>query len=326
VNAFALLLLAAQLDAMAADALQQATESPVRLVYAAVDDSCPSPETFRTMVKSHIHRDPFGEPAGRIVLVVIESNGDLAVPLRARLEMLDGALTSMGTRTLTASSCAELASTAALQVAIAIEPFALWEPPAAPPPPAVAPEDPAGVEPPPPLLAPAEATEPLEEPTGVAVFVPPLLTLGVSGQLAVAGGLSTAIGSLGGGVVARHDWASARGELRVDIPSDDRPRAAVVLATLAPCAEGSPPGFEGLFIGGCATLTGGTELRLENDATPLPYGGVGLRLTSGIDLGDELLLRAFLQVEGRLLGESASNNGPLHVLLGFQIDGELARW
>ncbi len=119
-----------------------------RLVYGRGPgaESCPDETVLRKEVSARIGYDPFFPYAARSV--VLTMNGD-TTKLTARIELVENGQATARELTTGSGSCIELAESAALAIAIAIDPRALIAP--APPTPDAAPEAPL---PPPSLEAP----------------------------------------------------------------------------------------------------------------------------------------------------------------------------
>jgi hypothetical protein len=308
------------------------TETPgqrrrVRLVYSAGPwlSSCPSYDELRDTVVGHLGFDPFAEPAERVVLLLLDTvdGADAAAPTRARVELLDPALKSLGTRSVTSTEgCRELVATAALQVSIAVEPAAVAGPVVAAPPtePAAASTSTPSTEPPPQTPTATSTLRPTVaglyglEAHGSALMSPEAMLIGAS---AYAG--------------ARWQMFSGRVEARVDIPIGDANTEAVpLLLTLAPCAHFPVVDLEddeSLGIGGCLTVSGGVIMMSGAFDGVGAYVGSGGRASIEWILADDTTLRGFLQIEGALVRARYSGGAdrsytlpPVNVMMGFGVD------
>lgn len=297
----------------------------VRLVYSAGPwlSSCPSYDELRDTVVGHLGFDPFAEPAERVVLLLLDTvdGADAAAPTRARVELLDPALKSLGTRSVTSTEgCRELVATAALQVSIAVEPAAVAGP-VAPAPPK---EPSAASTSTPSTSTPSTETTTTREPTvaglygleahGSALLSPEAMLIGAS---AYAG--------------ARWQMFSGRVEARVDIPIGDANTDSVpLLLTLAPCAHFPIVDLEGdesLGIGGCVTVSGGVIAMSGAFDGVGAYVGSGGRASVEWTLADDTTLRGFMQIEGALVRARYSGGAdrsytlpPVNVMMGFGVD------
>jgi hypothetical protein len=310
---------------------EQPVRGPVRLVYAAGPwaEVCPSAWEVTAQIREHLGRDPFGEPARRVVVILLDTDADdpeaqAPEPVRARVELLDDDLVSLGSRTMTSpEGCAELVKTATLQTALALDPWALVQlPPALATPPAERLE-------PVPLPAPAAVAEPAAR-ARLDPYAEPTMIVSASAHGA---GLLTPEGAMMGaiiGVGGRWQWLSGRVEGRVDIPGDSPTTALPLLASLVPCAHlALLPMSGGDYVGVllCGTATAGAVGALG------VYNGLGAYAGAGTRLGLEwqgatgLSGRAFLQVEGGLLrprfASTAGNvfeTPPFNGLVGLGVD------
>lgn len=320
----------------------------VRLVYSPGrwDSVCPSLLEVRSGIQQHLGYDPFGEPAHRVVLLLLDGEGD--APQRARVEMLDRDLQSLGARTVTSSEgCADLIATAQLQVSIAVDPSRVSGPgsravPGADPPApaativdpavavvdigvAVAPVVPAAVPAVPAAVPAAEAPPALKfDPLGLATFV------GVNAHITAL--LTPQPFMLGGALFAgvRAQWWSGRLEMRLEVPADDTGTTSVpILASAVPCLHlpiGPLVEGEQVEVVGCVTATTGIIPTVGALQGLGVYAGFGGR--SGFDwhLNDSSV-RIFFQVEGaavRTRFTAASGavfiTPPVNILLGIGVD------
>lgn len=122
--------------------------------------SCPDEQAVQRAVAERLGMNPFAPDAVRTVTLRWKSSGGL---FSARLEVIDEAGATIGSRSLSSSDCTELASSAALALALILDPMSLTRAPAAPEAEAPPPPPPAAPAPPsPPLvvLEPAQAPPP----------------------------------------------------------------------------------------------------------------------------------------------------------------------
>ncbi|MDP2340255.1 MAG: hypothetical protein Q8O67_04800 [Deltaproteobacteria bacterium] len=304
-----------------------AGHGPVRLVYSPGPwaSVCPPLDEVRAGIEGHLGYDPFGEPAQRVVLLLLD--GGEAGPDRARVELLDQNMRSLGTRSVSSTEgCAELTATAALQVSIAVDPSHLGRPrpkpldridPAAPS--AGSPERPV-------VTAPVEPLPVLLKPAGEEMTF-----FGVNAHVAAL--LTPQIFMLGGSLFAglRWDWLSGRVEGRMEFPGDDTGTTSVpLLASLVPCAHipiGATGPGERVEVLGCLTATAGITPTLGTYNGLGVYAGFGGR--AGLDwrLDDASSVRAFLQLEGaavrsRFLSDTGNEytSPPVNALVGVGVD------
>jgi hypothetical protein len=284
-------------------------ELRVRLVYSPGPWAhvCPPLDELRDRIQQHLGYDPFGEPAERVVLLLLDtvdgSEGEL--PDRARVELLDQDLRSLGTRSVSSSEgCGELVATAALQVSIAVDPAGASRPPR----PLEVPVDPAAptgtTTPEEPALRPVPPAAPPQEPAPVVierVGLPPGF-FGVDGHVAAL--LTPQAFMFGGSAYAgfRWEWLSSRLELRIDFPGDDNRTTSVpILLALVPCAHIpliSTGPDERLEVSACATLTGGVIPVVGVYNGLGVYAGTGGRVGLDWRFDDASTVRGFLQIEG----------------------------
>jgi hypothetical protein len=281
----------------------------VRLIYApgAFAAVCPHAADVPGIVTRYLARDPFGEPATRLALIVLD--GDGPVPERARVELLDLRLEPIGSRVVEArDGCGELVDTAAFQLALALEPIAgiaTTTPPA-----------PAGPSAPPP---PADASDGVQAPTTPRAAVEPPVTAETTPapELFLTAGFHVAAllapeGVMPGinlGLGGRWTAFSARVEGRLDFSGVVLGTTSFpVIATLMPCAHlplidldaEFPDDFDDgsvLEASACLTASAGIVPAVGIYTGLGLFGGSGARL--GIDWRrpDDITLRAFGQLE-----------------------------
>ncbi len=301
----------------------------VRLVYSPGPwaSACPALDDVRQGIQGHLGYDPFGEPAERVVLLLLDG-GD-AGPDRARVELLDQNLRSLGTRSVSSTEgCAELVATAALQVSIAVDPSHLGRRPrpldridpaapsaAAPSPSSSSSSSPGLVEPEAPVVVPATA----------------LSFFGASGHIAAL--MTPEVFMLGGSLYLglRRDWFSGRIEGRVEFPGDDNGTTSIpLLVSVLPCVHlpiGKTGPNEQLEVLGCVTSTAGITPTVGTYNGLGLYAGFGGR--AGLDwrLDDNSSVRAFLQIEGAAVRSRFSSSfgndytmPPINALVGVGVD------
>ena len=264
-----------------------------RLVYsrAAGAESCADEDALRAAVAKRVGHDPFVPSAKQTVVASMAPASGAGFVARVRLIDEDG--TEYGTREFHAGgACADLLDTAALAIAIAIDPQSLAPRPAGPPPPA------AEVAPPVPAPdAPRERRAEREEPPADATRVPegsPVAFDGLAGVVASAGfAPALAIGAeLGGGLRWRD--ASLGLEGRIDAPASTPAQGGgqastwLVVATLAACGHAAP-----LFA--CAVAQAGA-MRATGEAPGatdewVPWWAAGGRFGVTAPLSDETDIR-----------------------------------
>ena len=306
----------------------------VRLVYSPgpFAPRCPAIDEVRAAISARLGYDPFREPAARIVLILLDGPSESSEPTRARVELLNMDMHTLGTRQIeSGEGCRELLATAALQASIAVDPVSVSAAAGAPP---TEPQPPPPQEQPPP---PQENVEATTTPTPAPLATPPAAppeAAPAKPQLALLLGGHTALllapqpfaaGLLVGveGVLA--PW-SLRLELRGDIPIGDKngARATPILATVAPCARlplGSGDGDITLL--GCGTVTGGAVPVFGPMTAVAPYFGGGGRAGMGVRLADGGRVDVFAQLEAGIIrpafilpSGSALTTAPVNVLLG----------
>jgi len=298
-----------------------------RLTYSpgAFAEQCPPRQDIVALVVRHLGYDPFGEPAAQIVLLSIE--GDDA-PAQARIDLLDTERAPIGSRVVDAAEgCQELVATAALQLAIALDPLA--RPNADPDDVPERPES-GPVAPPPPLEVPKPApaeTPPVEpSPEPGPLFDAELF---MAAGMHVAGLIAPEGAMLGGtlGVGSRWTAVSMRVEGRFDISGDERGMTSFpMLATLMPCAHlplldmGSDGTVE---LTGCLTATAGVMPVIGVYQGFGVYAGSGGRVSVDWRFVDEITLKLYGQIEAAALRPTvtAPASGNVYEAPGFNLLG-----
>jgi hypothetical protein len=210
-----------------------------RLVYsrAAGAESCPDERALRAAVAERVGYDPFFAWVKQAVVASMAPDGKRGFV--AHIRLVDEHGIEAGTRELHADgACADLLDTAALAIAIAIDPQSLTPRPLAekpaprPPPP-----------PPPPAAGPKEEAppEPRPAPTGSPV------TFDVIAGAVVSAGVAPAM-AVGARLGAEARWRDVSMGLdgRIDGPASapaqggGRVASRLIVATLAPCAHAGP--------------------------------------------------------------------------------------
>jgi hypothetical protein len=302
----------------------------VRLVYIPGPFSlvCPTSDEVARRVVGHLGRDPFGEPAKRVMTLLLDGDTE---PTRARLELLGPSLEPLGSRLVEATQgCSDLVETAALQMAIALDPLAA----ARPADPAEAPADIADV---------AAAANPPEAPEApvapdaarrrriVIVEEGPALLVG--GDAHIANWLASDAPMLGFTIAAgaHSGMFSGRTELRLDFgtTSDDDDDALAALVSILPCAHVPLIDFggeDGRFDAtGCVTASAGFLPELTTGGGVAHYLGAGLRLGLDWHVDDASVVHFFAQSEvplwrGVVVGSPTVSTAPLNVVVGVGFD------
>ncbi len=134
-----LLLLAADPAAgVRAPAPALAADARARLVYTPEPEpgACPTADEFRAAVNARAGRELFGEPATVTIDVSLRHDGEGHIAL---VDLPDADRTKRAARELRSeTSCADVASAAALVVSLALDPTSILRAPAPPPPPLIA--------------------------------------------------------------------------------------------------------------------------------------------------------------------------------------------
>ncbi len=313
--------------------MQDPSSLRIRLVYSPGPWAgvCPSLDDVRDSIQAHLGYDPFGEPADRVVLLLLDTvngvEGDH--PDRARVELLDQQLKSLGTRSVTSTEgCGELTATAALQVSIAVDPARIAGPRPIEPVDPAAPTGTTTLRPVPrgPVTPPTEpAPLVLQSVNDVPGF------FGVDGHIAV--GVAPQDFMFGGTAYAglRWEWLSGRAEFRIDFPGDDRGTTSVpLLLSAVPCAHipiSKLGPDEEIDVSTCGTLTGGVIPVFGTYNGLGIYAGVGARVGLDWRFDDTSAIRGFMQLEGAALRpQYESSNAatfttpPLNIMIGIGVD------
>lgn len=293
-------------------------------VWAAV---CPGIDDIKARVRAHLGYDAFGEPAARVILLMLDG-ADEAAPARARIELLDPLLRSLGSRVIEANDgCEDLVATAALQISIALDPLAAplhGTPSTTPPTPT----------PTPPRAVPTQSRSfarpsPADAPVRFIASVD-----GHSSLLLARGGpmFGMAVGAGARGAL----W-SMRGEFRADFAGDEDDNAGVtafpLLLSAVPCAHLplGADGGDGVFeLVGCATVTGGIMPVIGTVEGVGIYVGSGARVGFDWHFNDDTVLRVFTQLEAAILraswtsGSYAFSDAPVNLMIG--IGGDIGDW
>jgi hypothetical protein len=264
-----------------------------RLVYARGEggDACPDEAALRKAVAARVGYDPFFPWAAVTVTAEVRRVG---AKLHGRVTLVDGAGMQRGVRELESDSddCAELVSSVALAIAIALDGLSVEAPPPEPVAKAVAP--PVVPEPAPSALPDAGPPPPAERPRASAPGLRGFATVGAQGALGTAPSLAAGV-TIGAGV--RYEWLGAALEGRYDLPASTTSanggaRAELVTVSLLPCAH------LGVFLG-CArgsvgeTIGEGADVPLTRSRAA-PYVSVGARA------GLELPVAGPVEVRGHL--------------------------
>jgi hypothetical protein len=339
---------AADVDEPAAPATAAPTTPPaagtakeaerVRLVFipGPFSSACPSSDDVARLVAGHLGRDPFGEPATRVMTLLLDGAG--ATPTRARLELLGASLAPLGSRVVEGNSgCADLVATAALQMAIALDPLAITS--------ANDPAEAAAADPTPAPTAPptTPTTDVIVDDTPDAsddknrrrrvVIVEEGIGVVVGGDAHVANWLVSDAPMLGFtvGAALRGGMFSARTELRLDFgaTSDDDQGALPALVSVLPCAHVpilDLGGEDGRFdAAACGTVTAGLLPELTNAVRVGGYAGAGVRLGLDWHLDSTSVVHFFGQSEVALwragiVGSPTVSTSPLNVVVGVGFD------
>lgn len=305
---------------------------PTRLVYlpGRWAASCPGDAEVKEAVASRLGRAPFAEPAERVVVLVLDGEGE--VPTRARAELFAADFASLGVRSLeSAEGCRELVEASALAISIALAPeLALQPPPPAvePPPVEPPPVEPPSVEaPPPPPPAPASAgDEPVDVEASPPTFQAPSW-LPEGAVLLVGGGAAASVGLSPQTVTGFHLGLGARQgdlELRLEqrqiLPSFDGTLGVVhggSAWSILPCAHLPLFSVRGdgdrLGLMTCASATAGNLWSLGAYSGGAFHAGLGGRLAVEWTQHDLSSMRAWLQTELALVrpGFYALNGPPV---------------
>ncbi len=267
-----------------------------RLFYTGADlADCPDEGAIKNIVSARLGYDPFASDAEQIVTAVITREGK---GLRGQVDLRDRAFAVRGSRVLTTDKidCAELASSMALAISIAIDPLSLTRP--AP----VAQR----------ALMPIEVAEP--EPQAVAVPPPDVpvararpervvLRFGANASVAfgVTPGTSLAPGvfaGIGRGSVSldlegRAHLPSVVPATSASAPSGGSVSASLLIATLVPC-------FHVRIVMGCA-LAGIGSLSGTGRGVDVPSKDATLYANAGVRAGAEFPI--FGPISARIYGD-----------------------
>ena len=285
----------------AAIASAQAPHVVARLSYSAETTiaDCPDEASLRAAVSSQLDYDPFAQhdsPNRFITASIVDRDSGLRATVRAT----DEAGQVIGSRVIESEhkDCAELASSVALAIAVAIDPLVLARPmptPASPAsPPTPPPNEEASPAPPsPPRSTPSPDTESaapsLEDKTSIQALtsIGPFVAFGAEP--------STTLGiALSGGL--RRQWLSVHLEGSADLPGEKEREAGgrvesySTMGSLLPCAHRSAFAL-------CAVISGGARHGRSMDiAHPKTQtslrADVGLRGAAELDVTTWLAARA----------------------------------
>lgn len=312
---------------VAAPLLWAGDRPSARLSYAKKPNAavCPEEPGFRALVAARLGYDPFHDDAERAVTVTFTREG---AGFRAKLELKDKTNKVVGTRMLSAVDCAELASSTALAVAIAIDPLG-----GSSPTPSVSASTSGSVSTEPsvsatapelvvvPAVAPSASTAPPD--TFPTVSLGAFAAFGAGPELAL--GLSAAVG------FRTRSWSIAV-EGRVDDetrrrgPEGGQVASSILSGALVPCLHHD-------LLMGCALLaygslrgvgTGVTEARTDQT----PWGAAGLRLGIEVTLFGPFALRTHADALAtltrttlRVAGVDAWRSPPFQFLAGLALVG-----
>lgn len=273
----------------------------VRFVYVRGEgaEACPDEQTLRGQVRAMLGRQPFHENANETLTATLARAENAEVSgVGARIEVRDRAGKLLGERHIEpqGGECADLASAAALAIAIAIDPLASMRAPlpSGPPPPGsastVAPGNIAQVN------RRAEAT-----PRGRIKYQ---VAAGVLAAVGSTPDTSLAVRVMGGRRLTRRSpELSLNLDVRVDVPTSidvaqGDVSAWMGLASLLPCVHG------GLVLG-CAIVGGGVlRSRGENlgnaSAATTPVAVAGARAALELPLTNGVLIQGHVDVLGML--------------------------
>jgi hypothetical protein len=232
-----------------------------RLVYsrAAGAESCPDERALRAAVAERLGYDPFFAWVKQAVVASMAPDGRRGFV--ARIRLVDEQGIEAGTRDLHADgACADLLDTAALAIAIAIDPQSLTPRPVAEKPGPPQPPPP----PPPPDAGPEEEEappEPTQAPAGSPVTFDAIAGVVASVGVAPAPALGARLGA-----EARWRDVSIGLDGRIDAPAASGPvqgggrvSSRLIVATLAPCAHAGPSSPAPSSQAGQIRASGGTS-------------------------------------------------------------------
>jgi len=280
----------------------EAIPKTARLVYTRADVSgCPDEETMKNTVSARLGYDPFKPDPEHIVTAAITREGK---GLRGHVELRDRAFTVKGTRSLASNEddCAELASSLALAISIAIDPLsanrtAPLPPPVSTPPAHVAPPAAGG---PAAAAAPLAAVAPTEEAPRREHGQATALRMGTDASVSFGAtpGTSFAPALFAGVGFARLSLdveGTAHLAASANAASGGSVSASLLLASFAPC-------FHGGTVVGCALLGVG-RLSGAGGGVDEPASGASTYANAGGRVGAEVPLsgRFSLRIHGDLL-------------------------
>ena len=286
-------------------AAPHATASPSsRLVYSRGDggEQCPDESALRKAVASRVGYDPFFPWAPVTVTAEVRGVGG---KLRGRVTLIDAAGRQRGARELEAGTndCAELISSVALAISIALDSLQAdakpEDPPPAPPPPAPADDAPVVSAAATPVASPDDAAEqptpapPADAPRGLRGFA----TLGGQGSLGTAPALAAG-GTLGVGFRVERFGLGLEG--RYDLPASTRHasggvRAQLTTVALVPCGHLGVAFLCARVAVGSLSAEGVDVLPARSDSAP--YAAVGGRLGVELPVTGPLELRAYADLD-----------------------------
>jgi hypothetical protein len=265
-----------------------------RLIYgrAAGGESCPDEPAVRSAVSARIGYDPFFPYATKTVVLTISGNDE---KLTARIELIENEHVNARELSMRKGACDELIESAALAIAIAIDPRALTGP--APPPPAEAPAPPS---PSPPVEA--EVTAPAAAERPAAPTSPALRWRAQLGsRIAVGLEPGAAVGlAAGGAVIFSH--ASLGAEVESFLPttttaaSGSIARVWLVDGAVVPCWRSLPLSVCGVGRIGRLEGTGDHVVDPRTDASVF----VALGARAGVEVA--LAARVFFHFDGEIDG------------------------
>jgi hypothetical protein len=273
-----------------------------RLTYVR-DDACPTEARFVESVAERLGYAPFVPQAGRALVVSLDKAGARWV---GRVTLTDAEGRVSGQRAIdSATSCDDLAATAAFVVTVLLEPGGPPPPPPAPPPP-----PPVVLEPPNlPEEAPPEAPAPPPPPDETA-------PLGISAGLeAVVGAGLAPVASLGGAVFGslRRGVFLLSVEARSDLPasSDDAATSAriwLAQGSVVPCLARGP--FAACVIVSAGAVWGeGRGTLATSRVGSAPYVAGGGRLECTLPINERLFVRAHADLVAPLTRPSFAIGG-----------------
>jgi len=271
------------------------TSAPTTRLLFIVDErvaGCPTEETMRALVATHLGYDPFRRDALWLVRARIEPSG---VEIVGRIELEDDRGAPAGGRKLHApkGACQDLVDSMALATSLALDPVT------APRRPSPVPVSPPSSNSPPP--DPVAVTPSVPEPaTPIAPPPPrpssPFTTYAVTAtQVSLGGTPGTALGfTLGGGVERR--WLAIGLEARIDLPSEADSQNGGVEATqldiaAVACAQtGSRVAVAGCLVAGGGPMWSHGVGVTEEGSALTAHAGVGARVRLALRLTDVLAI------------------------------------